>query len=54
MKNKLLALAAISEVVTGLTLLVVPSLVGRLLLGTELSRVSVSVFCGRRLCCMQF
>ena len=54
MKNRLLALAVIAKPATGLTLLVVPSLVGRLLLGTELSGVSISLFCGRQLCCMQF
>ena len=54
MKNRLLALALISEVATGLMLLVVPSPVGRLLLGTKLYGASVSLFCGRQLCCMQF
>ena len=38
MKNRLLALAAIAEAATGVALLVVPSLVGRLLLGAELCR----------------
>ena len=41
--NKLLSLAAIAEAATGLALLVVPSLVGRLLLGAELSGVSIPV-----------
>jgi hypothetical protein len=40
---KLLALAAVAEAATGLALLVVPSLVGRLLLGAELSGVSIPV-----------
>jgi hypothetical protein len=39
--KKLLAFAAIAEAATGLALLVVPSLVGRLLLGTELSEVCI-------------
>ena len=38
---KLLAVAAIAEAVTGLALLVVPSLVGRLLLGVELTGVAI-------------
>ena len=54
MKNRLLALAIIGEVTTSLTLLVVPSLVDWLLPGTELSGVSVSLFCGPQLCRMQF
>jgi hypothetical protein len=41
--KKLLAFAAIAEAATGLALLVVPSLVGRLLLGAELSGVSVVI-----------
>ena len=40
MKNRLLALAAIAEGATGVALIVVPSLVGRLLLGAELSGVT--------------
>ena len=40
---KLLAIAAIAEAATGLALLVVPSLVGRLLLGEELSGVAIPV-----------
>jgi hypothetical protein len=40
---KLLAIAAIAEAATGLALLVVPSLVGSLLLGAELTGVSVPV-----------
>jgi len=42
MKNVLL-LAAVSEGATGLALLVMPSLVGRLLLGAELTGVAVPV-----------
>ena len=41
--KKLLAIAAVAEAATGLALLVVPSLVGRLLLGAELSGVSVVI-----------
>ena len=40
---KLLAIAAVAEVATGLAMLVVPSLMGSLLLGTELAGVSVPV-----------
>ena len=43
MKNRVLAFAAIAEAATGLALLVVPSLVGRLLLGEELAGVAVAV-----------
>ena len=39
----MLAFAAIAEGATGLTLLVVPSVVARLLLGTELSGIAVPV-----------
>jgi hypothetical protein len=39
----LLALAAIGEAATGLALLIVPSLVGRLLLGEELAGAAVTV-----------
>lgn len=42
-RNKPLAFAAIAEVVTGLALIAAPSLVARLLLGTELSGVAVAV-----------
>ena len=42
MKN-VLKLAAIGEAVTGLALLVVPSLVSSLLLGTELTGVSIPI-----------
>jgi len=38
-----LAFAAISEAATGLALLIVPSLVGQLLLGEQLSGVAVPV-----------
>ena len=41
--KKVLLLAAVSEAATGLALLIVPSLVGRLLLGAELSGVSIPV-----------
>jgi hypothetical protein len=41
--NKLLAFAAIAEVATGVALMLVPSLVGRLLLGTELAGVAVVI-----------
>jgi len=41
--NKLLLLAAVSEAATGLALLIVPSLVGRLLLGQELAGVAIPV-----------
>src|SRR5512139_685930 len=41
--KKFLTLAAVAEVTTGLALLVVPVLVGRLLLGSELSGVSIPV-----------
>ena len=40
---KVLAIAAIAEVATGLALLLVPSPVGRLLLGAELTGVSIPV-----------
>ena len=41
--NKVLIFAAVGETVTGLTLIVVPSLVGRLLLGEELSGLAAPV-----------
>ena len=41
--NTLLTLAAVAEATTGLALLVVPALVGRLLLGAELTGVSIPV-----------
>lgn len=41
--KKVLLLAALSEVATGLALLVAPSIVGRLLLGAELTGVAVPV-----------
>lgn len=41
--KKVLVLAAVSEAATGLTLLIVPSLVGRLLLGEELTGVAIPV-----------
>jgi hypothetical protein len=41
MKNRVLTIAAVLEVATGVALLIVPSLVGRLLLGAELTGVSI-------------
>ena len=41
--KKVLTLAAVAEAATGLALLVVPSLVGQLLLGTGLTGVSILV-----------
>lgn len=41
--QKAILLAAVSEAATGLALLVVPSLVGRLLLGQELAGVAIPV-----------
>ena len=41
--KKLLTVAAVAEATTGLALLVVPALVGRLLLGAELTGVSIPV-----------
>ena len=41
--KKVLIFAAVGEAVTGLALLVVPSLVGRLLLGEELTGVAIPV-----------
>ena len=41
--NNSLRFAAVAEVATGLALLVVPSLVGRLLLGEELAGVAIPV-----------
>jgi hypothetical protein len=41
--KKVLTLAAVAEAATGAALIVVPSLVGRLLLGTELTGVSIPV-----------
>jgi hypothetical protein len=41
--KKLLTLAALAEAATGMALIVVPSLVGRLLLGAELTGVSIPV-----------
>ncbi len=43
MMNKALVFAAVSEAATGLALLIVPSLVGRLLLGEELTGIAVPV-----------
>lgn len=41
--NKPLAIAAVLEAATGLAMIVVPSLVARLLLGTELSGVAIAM-----------
>jgi len=41
--KKLLTLAAVAEAITGLALLVVPALVGQVLLGAELTGVSIPV-----------
>jgi hypothetical protein len=41
--KKVLTVAAVVEVATGVTLLIVPSLVGRLLLGAEFTGVSIPV-----------
>jgi hypothetical protein len=41
--KRVLLLAAVAEVVTGVTLLAVPSLVGRLLLGEDLAGVAIPV-----------
>jgi hypothetical protein len=41
--NKLLAFAGIAEAATGAALLVVPSLVGRLLLGTDLIGIAIPI-----------
>ena len=41
--KKVLVLAAVSEAATGLALLIVPSLVGRLLLGEDLTGVAIPV-----------
>ena len=43
MVKRVLALAAVSEAATGMALLVVPSLVGRLLLGEELTGIAIPV-----------
>jgi hypothetical protein len=41
--KRVLILAAVGEVATGLALLIVPSLVGRLLLGEELTGIAIPV-----------
>jgi hypothetical protein len=41
--NKALILVAVAEAATGLALLIVPSLVGQLLLGEQLSGVALRV-----------
>ena len=43
MKERLLAFAAVGEAITGLALLILPSLVGWLLFGTELTGVAIPV-----------
>ena len=43
MKNRLLAVATVAEAATGMALLVVPSAVGRLLFGPELTGVSIPI-----------
>jgi hypothetical protein len=43
MKNWVLTVAAVAEVATGIALLVVPSLVGRLLFGEELTGIVIPV-----------
>jgi len=41
--NKVLQIAAVGEFATGLAMLIVPSLVGRLLLGEELASLAIPV-----------
>ena len=43
MNNKVLIFAAVAEAATGLALVIVPSLVGQLLLGEELTGVALPV-----------
>ena len=43
MKNWVLTVAAVAEVATGLALLIVPSLVGRLLFGAEFTGIVIPV-----------
>ena len=43
--NKALVLTAASEIATGVALLIVPSLVGQLLLGEELTGIAIPVAC---------
>jgi hypothetical protein len=43
MKNKVLVFAVVSEIATGMGLLIVPPLVGKLLLGAELTGVAIPV-----------
>ena len=45
--KKVLVFAAVAEVATGLALLIVPSLVGQLLLGEQLTGVAIGCECGR-------
>ncbi len=52
--KKVLVLAAVSEAATGVALLIVPSLVGRLLFGEELTGVAIPVARARhRLDCIR-
>ena len=41
--NKILVVAAVSEIATGVALLIVPPLVGRLLLGEELTGIAIPI-----------
>ena len=41
--NKILVVAAVSEIATGVALLILPSIVGRLLLGVELTGIAIPV-----------
>ena len=41
--NRALVIAAVAEVATGVALLLVPSLVGQLLLGTEMTGIALTV-----------
>ena len=43
MKNRVLTIAAVLEVATGVALLIVPSLVGRLLFGEEFTGIVIPV-----------
>ncbi|HEX6825103.1 MAG TPA: hypothetical protein VF077_02210 [Nitrospiraceae bacterium] len=41
--NKILVVAAVSEIATGVALLILPSIVGRLLLGVELTGIAIPI-----------
>ena len=43
MSNRFLTFSAVIEIITGLSLLIVPSLVGQLLFGIELTSVAITV-----------